>query len=151
MKAVDEICTVLEAMRTDANSNLQSWQYNSPARANVENDFSDTPTAVAFCLTDWQVTQGVVREIADVAVGFLTTQPNLDFDGLHNEQRVDEMKDIALDFIARVKSRGIFVFEDDPIKMRSVYDTNDANLTGVFVEVKMRELAGKCLNYYDSH
>lgn len=148
MIIVTEVTGVLEAMLQDTLSPLQSWQYNSPARVNVENDFTKTPTAVMYCLADWEVTFTTVRERASVAVGFLTLQPNIDFDGLENDTRVEQMKDIALDFVRRVHEGGVLRIEDDTIRIRSIYDMDDRNLTGVFLEITLLEVQGQCLDSY---
>lgn len=148
MIIVDEVTGILEAMRQDTLSPLQSWQYNSPARVNVENDYTKTPTAVMYCLTDWEVTFTTVRERASVAVGFLTLQPNIDFDGLENDTRVEQTKDIALDFVRRVHEGGVLRIEDDTIRIRSIYDMDDRNLTGVFLEITLLEVQGQCLDSY---
>lgn len=150
MNIVTIITGILEAMRSDTASPLKSWQYNSPARVNVENDFSRTPTAVMYCLTDWQLTAAIVREQARVSVGFLTLQPDIDYEGMENERHVDRCKDIALDFIARVNDDGRLSVTSDPINVRSVYDLNDRNLTGVFVEFDCTEIQGQCLDNYST-
>jgi hypothetical protein len=148
MNIVTVLTGILETMRLDTLSPLKSWQYNSPGRANVELDTSEPPTAVIYCLTDWQLTQTIVRERARVAVGFLTLQPDIDFDGISNEAKIDTCKDIALDFIARVSDDGRLGIISDPIDVRSVYDDHDRNLTGVFVEFECRETQGACLDNY---
>lgn len=150
MNIVNHFTSLLEAMRQDTNSQLKSWQYNSPSRANVENDYSTVPTAVMYCLTDWRVQADIVREMAQVSVGFLTTQPELDFDGMHNETLIDDMKDIALDFIARISSAGVVEITSDTIDIRSIYDGDDRNLTGVFVTLDCKEIQGQCLANYEN-
>ena len=148
MIIVNTVTGILEAMRQDTGSPLQSWQYNSPARVNVENDYTATPTAVMYCLTDWEVTFTTVRERASVAVGFLTLQPNIDFDGAENDTKVTQMKDCAIDFVRRVNEGGVLRIEDDTVRIRSIYDMNDRNLTGVFLEITLKEVQGQCLEDY---
>lgn len=148
MITVTHITGILEAMRLDALSPVKSWQYNSPGRANVENDYSETPTAVCYCITDWEATLNIVREVASVAVGFLTVQPNIDFDGLANEVLIDNMKGIALDFVRRISEGGVLEIATDTIRIRSIYNLDDRNLTGVFLEITLREVQGQCLRNY---
>ena len=148
MTIVDTVTGILEAMRQSPLCPLKSWQYNSPARANVENDYTDTPTAVMYCLTDWQVEFPTVREVASVAVGFLAVQPAIDFDGRQNDLLVTQMKDCAIDFVYRITSGGTLAITDETIKIRSVYDLNDRNLTGVFLEITLKEVQGQCIESY---
>lgn len=150
MIIVSHITAILEAMRQDSNSPLMSWQYNSPSRANVENDYTNTPTAVAYCITDWYASSNIVRERSSVVVGFLTSQPAIDFDGLANEALIDSMKDVAFDFVSRIKTAGILELTDDEIKIRSIYDLDDRNLTGVFLEINLKEIQGECLKNYET-
>lgn len=150
MQIVTHLTSILEAMRQDASSPLQAWQYNSPSRANVENDYSRVPVAVMYCLTDWRVSSDIIREIASVSVGFMTFQEKLDYDGIQNETYIDAMKDVALDFIARVKASGDVVITSDNYDIRSIYNEDDRNLTGVFVTFDCREVQGQCLANYEN-
>lgn len=148
MRIVDTLTGILEAMRQDASSPLKSWQYNSPSRANVEHDYSRTPCAVMYCITDWSVNLNIARETAQVAVGFLTENPRLDYNGLDADGIIDGMKAVALDFLARMADGGAVEVTGDSVRIRSAYADDDRNLAGVFLEMEVRELQGECLQNY---
>lgn len=141
---------ILADMVTNTDSPLESWQYNTPSRANVENDYTQTPTAVMYCITDREINLTIAREVAEVTVGFLTQQANIDFDGLDNEALIEQMHDVALDFIARICNDSRLEINNDTVRVRTVFDLDDRNLTGVFCELTIREVQGQCVSNYST-
>lgn len=150
MNIVTHLTGILEAMVQSTASPLLSWQYNRPARANVENDYTKTPTAVMFCITDWVTDTDMAREIASVTVGFLQVNPEVDWDGMATDTIIDNMKAVAFDFIARVNSAGVVEITADTVRVRSVFDTDDRNLAGVYLQMDLREVQGECMENYNT-
>lgn len=150
MNIVTHLTGILEAMVQSTACPLKSWQYNRPARANVENDYTKTPTAVLYCITDWETATDLAREVASVTVGFLQVNPEFDWYGMATDTIIDNMKAVAFDFIARVNSAGVVEITTDRVRVRSVFDTNDRNLAGVFLQMELREVGGECMENYNT-
>ena len=150
MNIVTHLTGILEAMVQSAASPLKSWQYNRPTRVNVENDYTNTPTAVFYCITDWETSTDLAREVASVTVGFLEVNPEIDWDGTATEAIIDAMKSVAFDFVARINAAGVVEITTDRVRVRSVFDTNDRNLAGVFLQMELREVVGECMENYNT-
>lgn len=150
MNIVTHLTGILEAMVQSTASPLLSWQYNRPARANVENDYTKTPTAVMFCITDWETATDLAREVASVTVGFLDVNPEIDWDGISTDAIIDAMKSVAFDFVARINAAGVVEITTDRVRVRSVFDTNDRNLAGVYLQMDLREVQGECMDNYNT-
>lgn len=150
MNIVTHLTGILEAMVQSTASPLLSWQYNRPARANVENDYTKTPTAVMFCITDWVTDTDLARELASVTVGFLQQNPEIDWDGITTDTIIDDMKGVALDFVARINAAGVVEITTDRVRVRSVFDSDDRNLAGVFLQMELREVGGECMENYNT-
>lgn len=150
MNIVTHLTGILEAMAQSAASPLRSWQYNRPARANVENDYTTTPTAVMYCITDWESETDMAREVASVTVGFLEVNPEVDWDGVATDTIIDSMKSVAFDFVSRVNAGGVVEITTDRVRVRSVFDTDDRNLAGVFLQMELREVQGECMDNYNT-
>lgn len=150
MNIVTHLTGILEAMVQSTASPLLSWQYNRPARANVENDYTKTPTAVMFCITDWETATDLAREVASVTVGFLDVNPEIDWDGISTDAIIDAMKSVAFDFVARINAAGVVEITTDRVRVRSVFDTDDRNLAGVYLQMDLREVQGECMDNYNT-
>ena len=68
----------------------------------------------------------------------------LDFDGQENEITVNRMKDFAKRFILEANRSGLFEPIEQNVPYSVVYDLLDANLTGVAIELQLKELIGDC-------
>lgn len=149
-KIVEEVNDILNEMVIDTSCELEACHYQSPARINIDMDNSTTPVANFYCMTDWGVdmSNGIVRETANVGILFLCRQYDLNFDGISNETEIGNAYEIALDFVARVSHSDVIGITSDNIDIKSVYDQNDYNLTGVFIKLNVREKVGKCLESY---
>lgn len=150
MNIVQHLTGILEAMVQSQDSPLLSWQYNRPARVNVENDYTKTPTAVLYCITDWETATDLAREVASVSVGFLDVNPEIDWDGISTDAIIDAMKSVAFDFVARINAAGVVEITTDRVRVRSVFDSDDRNLAGVYLQLELREVQGECIDNYNT-
>ena len=141
---VTEINKILECMQRDGL--VASIMYQSPAKSNVVVGSKQQPTAVFFCIskTEIDITMGTQSESGICSVYFLD-RSNLDFDGLQNEQTIDRMKNIAINFVGRVMSSKDIKFNNTNVKLNSKYNVFDAKLTGVAVEFETMYIQKKCL------
>lgn len=124
------------------------YMYNDWSRANVENDFAKVTFPI--CLDVLPVSgqllnhNGNFRDYPNCLIAFLDLA-DLDFDGEENNSTVERMKAYAKKFIQAVNHSGEFAPISDTIPYSVVYDTLDQNLTGVTIQIQLKELKGDCV------
>lgn len=128
---------------------LSTYIYATPSRQNVDLSYTSTPAALFTVLTDSDIDLkgGMVRETAQVAVDFVTDMqnPTTDFDAEAMEQKIDDMADIAAEFISTLFHADGWEFVGDTVRVTYLYDFHDRNTTGVRVKFTIKELNGVCL------
>jgi hypothetical protein len=125
-----------------------SYEYNDWTRANVTLDLKTLPVCVYVLPASGQLYNhnGNLRDYPNAMMAFLD-KAELDYEGEENEPTVERMKKAAKTFIQRVNSSGMFAPIPETINYRVVYDMLDVNLTGVILELQLKELRGDCINY----
>lgn len=106
-----------------------------------------TPVGYLVTPTKWKLDCNAVaaRELGTFTIYFLIPQLELDFDADDNEQLIDLMIDVAVDFVGRLKLDKRVHIENIEVEGRSMYDANNKNLTGVCLTLKLLENGGRCL------
>lgn len=148
MYIVHTITNILEAMVQDDQCGLKSWQYEDKPTANVRLDNKKpSPTALFIQISDWTLGYNTitVKESANVNISFLDKEAKLDAGGLEQDQIIDNTKDIAIEFLARLKAVPGLIVKNDPIKMKSVFLRSDSNRTGVNIELEIEQRQGECI------
>lgn len=148
MVIIGLIRKVLDDMVTDTKCKLASCQYNDKPTANVRLDSKKpSPTAVLMQLTDWDmdIRSGVLTELANINVTFLSKEGKMDADGDEQEPIIDAMRDLAVEFISRVREIQSIRIEDDTVKVKSVFLASDSNRTGVNITLTIKQKQGGCL------
>lgn len=85
------------------------------------------------------------RDAPDLQICFCIDS-ELDFDGLQNDTLVEQMKLKCKQFIAAYNDSGMFEPLPDLIDYRPLYDILEANLTGVYINIRAFEVAGYCVD-----
>lgn len=83
-----------------------------------------------------------------VAIFAFLKHCDLDFDGVEVGGYVDEMLEVAKEYIVRLDRSGEFAPIADRLDYNSVIDFLDANMVGVRVTLELTELTPKC---YDNN
>ncbi|NDW09500.1 hypothetical protein [Dysgonomonas sp. 520] len=121
------------------------YEFNDWTRANSNIEFADLPVCVNVLPVagDLSNKNGNLRDYPKCLIAFMD-KADLDFEGSENEVTVNRMKGYAKKFILEVNRSGLFqpVVEDVPYSV--VYDFLDANLTGIVIEVQLKESVGDC-------
>lgn len=86
----------------------------------------------------------VVRTSRTAIFAFLK-HCDLDFDGVEVGGIIEEMLDIAKEYIVRLEEFNAYEPLDGLIEYNSVIDFLDANMAGVRVTLTLKELAGGCV------
>lgn len=83
-----------------------------------------------------------------VAIFAFLKHCDLDFDGVEVGDYIDEMLEVAKEYIVRLDRSGEFAPIADRLDYNSVIDFLDANMVGVRVTLELTELTPKC---YDNN
>lgn len=83
-----------------------------------------------------------------VAIFAFLKHCDLDFDGVEVGSYIDEMLEVAKEYIVRLDRSGEFAPIADRLDYNSVIDFLDANMVGVRVTLELTELTPKC---YDNN
>lgn len=128
-------------------TDIKQFMYESPSVANLRLDRAEFPCALLYCITTTTIdtSLGYQRESADCNLFFLTKAESIDFDGWKNEAKIAEMKKLAMSFYTALTDRGSLSIDGTQLVLRSVYDNNDALLTGVSFQFRAVEKVGKCI------
>lgn len=106
-----------------------------------------TPVSFLLTPTSYKLECDTItaREVGYFTVYFLTPQKKLDFDAVANEALIDTMIPVAVDLIGRLKLDKRVHIEEIDVDTRSMYDTNNKNLTGIMLKLRLKESQGWCL------
>ncbi len=148
MVIVTKITDILAAMVEDTGCDLASYQYNDASTANVRLDSKmPSPTALFYQITDWRLdfSTGLLKERTSINVSFLKKETKLDDGGSDQDAIIDDMKEIAIDFLSRVLADKTLRLLDYDIRMKSVFLRSDSNRTGVNLTLEIEEVQGECI------
>lgn len=121
--------------------------YDDWARTNIRLDNEQLPAFVFVLPASGQMhlKNNSFRDAPDCLFAFLS-KAEFDFDGEENELTVDKMKKEAQRFIVALQKSGMFEPITDPIDYTVAFDELDVNLTGVVLSLRIKEVAGSCVN-----
>ena len=81
-----------------------------------------------------------------VAIFAFLKHCDLDFDGVEVGEIIDEMLDVAKEYIVRLDATGAFEPITNLLDFNSVIDFLDANMAGVRVTLELKEAQGECVD-----
>lgn len=121
------------------------YEFNDWTRLNATLDYANLPVCVNVLPVAGELSNknGNLRDYPHCLIAFMD-KAELDFDGAENEITVNRMKDFAKKFITQVNRSGLFEAINENVPYSIVYDTLDVNLTGVAIELQLKELTGDC-------
>lgn len=135
-----------EKVKTIAEGMGLTFVFNDWTRANLTLDHSCLPACVYLLPVSGTLENknGNFRDYPNAMIAFLD-RAELDFDGQSNEPTVERMKELAKQFVASVNRSGMFSPLPASIPYSVVYDQLDANVTGVVINIQLKELQGSCM------
>lgn len=114
------------------------------------NDILDNaPLPALICLLpaagNFNLHNGQVRDYPGCMFAFVD-KTDFRAEATQNGEVIERMKGAALDFIREVNSRGGFEPISGNVHYRVIYDKLDVNVTGVVLEITLKERRGICLS-----
>lgn len=141
--------TVEEKIRTIAEQ-IQGVTYifDSWQNANIKLDNEPLPAIVNVLPASgtFQVGKQQLKDFPNCIFAFLD-KTDFDFDSLENNAIVERCKSIAKEFILRINTSTIFEDIEGEIFYSVVYDKLDVNVTGIAIELELKEINGLVMCY----
>ena len=92
------------------------------------------------------VTDRRLRDFPNCMLAFVD-KADFDFDGKDNDEILERCKNLAMEFILTANASGLFEPISGDVRYSVLYDKLDVNVTGVVIELQLREKQGITLCY----
>ena len=87
-----------------------------------------------------------LRDFPNCMLAFVD-KADFDFDGKDNDEILERCKNLAIEFILTANASGLFEPISGDVRYSVLYDKLDVNVTGVVIELQLRERQGITLCY----
>lgn len=120
-----------------------TYIFDNWATANVRLDSSSMPAVLNVLPVSGRFNLGKtqLKDFPNCMIAFID-KSDLDFDGTENDGIIERCKNLAKEFILRLNASGLFEHVDDDIPYSVIYDKLDVNVTGVVIEMQLKEAKG---------
>lgn len=137
--------TYREKLKEVADSLGVSFVFQDWTTANVEIDQTSLPAVVYVLPASGSLAfkSGFIRDNQNGMLAFLD-KVILDAEGVDNDNVVDRMKRLAMQYIVRLNATGYFETLDGVLPYRTIYSELNANVSGISFEVALKEVVGIC-------
>lgn len=129
---------VVETMNEDAEYLFMNW-----SQANVAMDAITKPTIVYVLPPSGKLDFGYarVKDYPETQIAFLSPT-DFDFDGTENDNIIEQMKRLAIKFVKVLNESELFELIEGEQPYQVVYDFLDQNVTGVVLNLTLKEVKG---------
>lgn len=127
---------------------LNTVLYESPYFSNIKIDRKPAPYGILYLINVAELDlSNNLKESVEIEV-FFCSPVDFGADGPKQQAVIDDMMPIAKQFVALMKQDKYFVI-DDTIRITSSYAKFDKNVTGVSVQMTIKERQSKCIDSID--
>ena len=135
-----KIATIAEGMQGI------TYLFDNWSTANVRLDRLSFPVIINVLPVSgkFSLSRTQLRDCPNCLLAF-ADMTELDFDGVANDEVIERCKSYAIDFIKRLNVSGLFEPVDGDIPYSIFYDTLDVNITGITIELQLKEVRGVSL------
>ena len=137
-----KIASVVETM-----GNL-TYVFDNWRTANFRLDKESLPAVINVLPVSgvMNVTDRKLRDFPNCMLAFVD-KADFDFDGKDNDEILERCKNLAMEFILTANASGLFEPISGDVRYSVLYDKLDVNVTGVVIELQLREKQGITLCY----
>ena len=123
-----------------------TYIFENWATANVRLDSGVMPAILNVLPVSGHFNLGKMhlKDFPNCMLAFLD-KADLDFDGAENDAIIERCKEFAKEFILRLNASGLFEQVEGDIPYSIVYDKLDVNVTGIVIEMQLKEAKGLVL------
>ena len=141
MEIVNKVKNILNSM-----TGLKTVLYQSGFSANVTLDRKETPAAVLYLLTDFDIDiqHGTSKESAELEI-FFCDRTRFDITGDQKDAIINNCTDLAKEFISKLLAEKTLYINQDSIHCKCSYGKFDTFVAGVSIELRIEEKQGSCL------
>lgn len=120
-----------------------TYLYDNWATANVRLDRLEFPAIINLLPVSGQfdISRTTLRDCPDCMIAF-ADKTRFDFDGVENDEVIERCKALAVRFIRELNKSGLFEWTSTDISYSVFYDKLDVNITGIVVELRLKEVQG---------
>ena len=135
--------TVEEKIKSVVDEMGVKYIFENWATANVVLDSSTFPVVLNVLPVSGKFNIGKtqLRDCPNCMLAFID-KTDFDFNGKDNDTIIERMKTLAKDFIKRMNKSGLFEYVSGDVSYSVVYDKLDVNVTGVVIEMPIKEITG---------
>lgn len=123
-----------------------TYLYDNWATANVRLDEINMPAVINVLPVSgkFSMSRTQIKDCPNCMLAFADLS-ELDFDGVENDEIIERCKGYAMQFIKMLNHSGLFEEISGNIPYSVFYDKLDANITGVAIELQLKEIKGMSL------
>lgn len=120
-----------------------TYLYDNWATANVRLDRLEFPAIINLLPVSgrFDISRTQLRDCPECMIAF-ADKTRFDFDGVENDEVIERCKALAVRFIRELNKSGLFEWTSTDIRYSVFYDKLDVNITGIVVELNLKEVKG---------
>ena len=120
-----------------------TYLFDNWATANVRLDKMPLPAIINLLPISGKfvISRTQLRDSPNCMIAF-ADKTKFDFDGVENEEVIERCKGHAVQFIRELNRSELFEWVSDEVPYSVFYDKLDVNVTGIVIELKLKEVQG---------
>lgn len=120
-----------------------TYLFDNWATANVRLDKMPLPAIINLLPVSGKfiISRTQLRDCPNCMIAF-ADKTEFDFDGKENDTEAERCKEHAVNFIRELNKSGLFEWVSDEVPYSIFYDKLDVNVTGIVIELKLKEVQG---------
>lgn len=120
-----------------------TYLYDNWATANVRLDRLEFPAIINLLPVSgrFDISRTQLRDCPECMIAF-ADKTRFDFDGVENDEVIERCKALAVRFIRELNKSGLFEWTSTDIRYSVFYDKLDVNITGIVLELNLKEVKG---------
>ena len=115
-----------------------TYLFDNWATANVRLDKMPLPAIISG---KFVISRTQLRDSPNCMIAF-ADKAKFDFDGVENDEVIERCKGYAVQFIRELNRSELFEWVSDEVPYSVFYDKLDVNVTGIVIELKLKEVQG---------
>ena len=117
--------------------------FDNWATANVRLDKLPLPASINLLPISGKfvISRTQLRDSPNCMIAF-ADKAKFDFDGVENDEVIERCKGYAVQFIRELNRSELFEWVSDEVPYSVFYDKLDVNVTGIVIELKLKEVQG---------
>lgn len=125
-----------------------TYIFDNWATANIRLDKLPFPAVINVLPVSgaFNVTARRMKDYPNCMLAFID-KTDLDFDGTENDAVLERCKNLAMEFILTANDSGLFDPIEGDVPYSVIYDKLDVNVTGIVIEIQLKEKQGINLCY----